>query len=192
MTTEDKSDNTTNIEIPAWYIDDGLPGPGIRPNWLPEKYKSVADMAKSNAELERRLGTAPDKYDFAKSKYLDPNYAPFQDLQSFAKEKRVSQEVMDKVIESVDKFMDEFSTNTTDELRALGDNAKERVQVLDNWAKANLSKDSYDALTNSINSAGSIKALEELRGKFMSSTPQVPGNNGTVASTPSLDDIKIE
>lgn len=185
MTTETEQSN-------AWFIDEGVPGIGERPSWLPDKYKTVADLAKSNAELERRLGTVPDKYDFSKSKFLDPEYAPFKELQSFAKEKRVSQDVMDKFIESIDKYVDQHSVKEEEEMKALGTDAKERVGVLDNWAKANLSNDSYEALTSSITTAGAIKALEELRGKFMSATPQIPGNNGTVTTSASVADIKLE
>lgn len=190
MTTE--IDNQSNNEQPNWFIDDGIPGTGERPSWLPEKFKTIADMAKSNAELEKRLGTVPDKYDFTKSKFLDPDYAPFQDLQQIAKEKRVPQEFIDKMLESVDKYMDEFTIDTSEELKKLGDNAKERVIVLDNWAKANLSKDSYEALTSKLNNADSIKALEELRGKIMSSTAQIPNQNGDVSSSTSLNDLKME
>lgn len=185
MTTETEQSN-------AWFIDEGVPGIGERPSWLPDKYKTVADLAKSNAELERRLGTVPDKYDFSKSKFLDPEYVPFKELQSFAKEKRVSQDVMDKFIESIDKYVDQHSVKEEEEMKALGTDAKERVGVLDNWAKANLSNDSYEALTSSMTTAGAIKALEELRGKFMSATPQIPGNNGTVITSASVADIKLE
>lgn len=183
---------TTENTAPQWFIDEGLPGAGERPTWLPEKFKTVADMARSNAELEKKLGSVPESHDFTKSKFLDPDYVPFQELQAAAKEKRIPQEFIDKMIESVDKYVDEFSTNREEEIKKLGDNAQERVETLDNWAKANLSKDSYEALTSHLNNADSIKALEELRGKMMSSTPQVPGNNGSVTQSASLDDIKME
>lgn len=187
MTTENP-----NSEQPKWFIDDGIPGAGERPAWLADKFKTTAEMAKSHAELEKRLGTAPDNYDFSKSKYLDPDYIPFQELQNVAKEKRVPKEVMDKMIESFDKYTDEFTTDYAEEFKKLGDNGKERIELLDNWAKANLSKEAYEGLTNSINNAASIKALEELRGKFMSNNPQIPGNSGTVQGSASLDDIKME
>jgi len=177
---------------PAWYIDEGIAGIGDRPEWLPEKFKTVADMSKSHAELEKKLGTAPDAYDFSQSRYLDPDYTPFQELQNIAKEKRVPKEVLDKMIDSVDKYMDEFSTDFDDELKKLGDNAKERVSIVDNWARANLSKEGYEALTGSINSAASVKALEELRGKIMSQATQVPGNNGEIVSQVSLNDLQAE
>lgn len=181
-----------NNEQPKWFIDEGIPGIGERPSWLPDKYKTVADLARSNSELEKRYGTVPDKYDFDKSKFLDPDYVPFQELQEVAKERRVPQEFIDKMIESVDKYVDEFRTDTAEELKKLGDNAKERVITLDNWAKANLSREAYEGLTNSLSNAESIKALEELRGKMMSNTPQVPNNQGNVSGGQSLDDVKME
>ena len=181
-----------NEQQPSWFIDEGLPGAGERPSWLPDKYKTVAELARSNAELEKRLGTVPEEYDFTKSKFLDPDYVPFQELQVAAKDKRVPQEFIDKMIDSVDKYVDEFRTDTAEELKKLGENAKERVITLDNWAKANLSKDAYEGLTSSLNNAEAIKALEELRGKMMSTNPQVPNNQGNVTGGQSLDDIKME
>lgn len=184
---------TPPVETPSWFIDDGIPGIGSRPTWLPEKYKTVADLAKSNSELEKKLGAVPEEYDFSKTRYLDPDYAPFQELKQLAKDKRVPQEVIDKMLDSVDKYMDEFSTNEAEEITKLGDNAKERVTVLDNWAKANLSKESYEALSAASRSAEGIKALEEIRGKMMSNAPVIPnGNDSASHNAASLADIKNE
>jgi hypothetical protein len=190
--TDEVVTETLVPEVPTWFIDEGIPGSGNRPAWLPDKYKTVADMARSNAELERKLGTAPDEYDFTKSKYIDPDYVPFQDLKQLAKDKRVPQEVMDKMLDSFDKYMDEFSTDEAEEIKKLGPNAKDRLETLDNWVKANYSKETYEALTANLRNAESIKALEELRGKTMSNTVQVPGNNGEVTNSSSVDDLKIE
>jgi hypothetical protein len=195
MTDEQKPiDNTPPpSEPPKWFIDEGIPGVGERPLWLNEKFKSTADLAKSYHELEKKVGTAPEDYDFSKSKYLDPDYVPFHELKQIAKEKRVPQEVIDKMLESVDKYMDEFTTDDKAELEKLGPNALDRITTLNNWAKANLSRESFEALTGDLKSAESVKALEELRSKMMSSDPQIPnGNNGAVHNTSSLEDIKLE
>ena len=187
------TENPNQEQAPLWYIDDGVPGVGARPAWLHDKFKTAADLAKSYSELEKKVGTAPEDYDFSKSKYLDPDYAPFQELKKVAKDKRVPQEVMDKMIDSVDKYMDEFSVNMDDEKKKLGDDAEARLETLDNWAKANLSKDSYEALTANMRNAESIKALEELRGRMMSATPHIPnGNDGATHNAASLDDLKLE
>ena len=182
-----------NAPAPSWFIDEGIPGVGDRPTWLPDKYKTVADLGKAYSELHKKYGEAPEEYDFSKSKYIDPDYVPFQELKDLAKEKRVPKEVVDKMLNSFDMYMDEFRTDFNEEVKQLGDNAEERINTLDNWAKANFSKDSYEALTGSLKSASAIKALEELRGKFMSSSPQVPnGNDGAIHNSASLDDVKLE
>ena len=191
--TDDATSENKPEELIQWMIDDGMPGQGPRPAWLGDKFKTVADLAKSYAELEKKVGSAPDDYDFSKSKYLDPDYVPFQELKQIAKDKRVPQEVMDKMLESVDKYMDEFSTDHDDEYKKLGDNADERLQTLDNWLKANYSKETYEAITSRATSADAIKALEEMRGKQMTNTVQVPnGNDGATHNSASLEDIKME
>lgn len=188
MTIEDSN---SQVE-PSWFIDENLPGVGDRPSWLPEKFKTVADLSKSYSELEKRVGVPPENYDFTKSKFLDADYAPFQELQTLAKEKRVPQEFIDGMLSSIDKYMDEFTVDMNEEMKKLGENGQERVKTLDNWAKANLSQNAYEALTGSLTNAESIKALEELRGRMMSDTTQIPNDNGTVASAASLDDVKME
>jgi hypothetical protein len=189
----DENNNQAAPPAPAWYIDEGLPGVGDRPAWLNDKFKTAADLAKSHHELEKRLGTVPDDYDFSKSKYIDPDYVPFQELKQFAKDKRVPQEVIDKMLESFDKYTDEFTTDYSAEIAKFGDNAKERLETLNNWAKANLSEDAFEALTSNLRTAESVKALEQLRSKMMSNTAQVPnGNDGAIHNTASLDDIKLE
>lgn len=180
-------------EQPKWYLDENTALAGNRPDWMPEKFKTVADLAKSNLELEKRLGSVPDEYDFSKSRYLDPDYVPFHELKQLAKDKRVPQEVIDKMLESVDKYMDEFKIDDNEEINKLGPNAKDRLETLNNWAKANLSKESYEALTYNLRTAESVQAIEELRNKMMTATPQIPnGNTGAIANNASLEDIKLE
>lgn len=173
-------------EPPAanWFIDEGMPGMGDRPSWLGEKFKTVKDLAASYSELEKKFGSAPEDYDLSKSKYLDPDYTPFDDLKKFAKEKRIPQEFIDKTLETFDKYFDEFAVDFNEETAKLGENAQERLKTVDNWAKANLSKDSYEALNSSLKTAEAFKALEELRGKMMSEATTIPnGNDGGGAAT---------
>lgn len=186
------TENDEQQDQPGWFIDEGIPGPGQRPDWLPEKFRSVAELSKSYSELEKRVGIAPDKYDFSKSRYLDPDYVPFQELQDLAREKRVPQDIFDKMLESVDKYMDEFSISQDDEMKKLGDNVPERIATLDNWAKANLSRDGYERLSGSLTNADSILALEEIRGKFMSNAVQVPTDNGEIPGAVTVDEMKKE
>lgn len=190
MTDETNQDTQ---QQPSWFIDEGLPGVGERPTWLNEKFKNVAHLAQSYAELEKKFGTAPDEYDLSKSKYIDPDYAPFQDFVALAKEKRVPKDVVDKMLDSFDKYMDEFSVDPEEELKKFGDNANERLTTLDNWAQANLSKDAYEALARNLKDVESLKALEEIRSKMMSNNPVVPpGNQSANTSVATVDDLQKE
>jgi hypothetical protein len=184
---------TPETPAPSWFIDEGIPGTGERPTWLPEKFKSTADMAKSYSELEKKFGQAPESYDLSKSKSLDPDYVPFQEFLDLAKEKRVPKDVIDKMVDAIDKYHDEFSIDYSEEAKKLGENAKERLTTLENWAKANLSEDSFNALSNNLKTADAIKALEELRGKMMSNGVVVPsGNDASTVTVANVADLQKE
>jgi hypothetical protein len=174
---------TTGGETPGWFWDDNTPGVGERPQFLPEKYKSVADVAKAYKELESRLGTAPKEYDFSKGEaWIEPDYEPFQEMAEFARSKHVPQEVMDKFLDTVGTYLDEFRTDMGEEKAKLGEKATERLQVLNNWAKSNLSEKSFNALTMGMRTADQIEALEELRGKMLANNTMVPGGNVAAGS----------
>ena len=177
-----------------WWIDEGNPGIGDRPEWLPEKFKSVADVAKSYSELEKRVGSAPKEYDLSKAEsWIDPDYEPFQEMMDFAKQKHVPQDVFDKVLESVTKYLDEFNIDYSQECLKLGEKAEERLSTLDNWAKANFTEDTYAALANSIQTADGIKALEEVRNKMNSNATVIPNSNHeSTTAAPTLQDIQSE
>lgn len=186
VTTEENSgQNLLDAgDNPSWFWDENTPGQGERPQFLPEKYKSVADVAKAYKELESRLGTAPKEYDFSKGEgWMEPDYEPFVEMAEYARSKHVPQDVMDKMLESVGHYLDEFKTDIHEEKAKLGDKASERLQVLNNWAKSNLSEKSFNALTTGMRTAEQIEALEELRSKMLTNNTMVPGGNDSSVST---------
>jgi len=166
----------------------------VRPDWLPEKYKTPEDLAKAYGELEKRLGTAPKEYDFsAGESWIDSEYEPFNEMADFAKSKHVPQDVMDKMLSTVGKYLDEFKTDMTEERAKLGDNAKERLEVLNNWAKANFSEAAFAGLTENMKTADSIVALEEVRAKMLNSETRIPtGNEDVTDSGLSLESVQQE
>jgi hypothetical protein len=195
MTTSIDPSFTTETPVePSWYFMEGVPGQGERPEWLPEKFKTMEDAAKSYTELEKKLGSAPKDYDLSKGEsWIDADYAPFQEMMNLAKSKHVPQEVMDTMLDSVSKYLNEFSTDYTAEKAKLGPNADQRVEVIDNWAKANLSEASYNALTENLKTAESLIAIEEIRNKMNSSATTIPNSNQDIApAIPSMQDIQSE
>lgn len=171
----------TSGETPSWYWDEHTPGTGERPKFLPEKYKSVADVAKAYKELESRLGTAPNEYDFSQGQgWIEPDYEPFIEMAEFAKANHVPQTVMDKFLGTVGLYLDEFRTDLQEEKAKLGEKATERLQVLNNWAKANLSDKAFQTLSSGMRTADAIEALEEIRSKMLGGNTLVPNGNAAV------------
>jgi gas vesicle protein len=199
QSSEDETiNNGTSQETPEdqpnWWIEDGIPGVGERPEWLPEKYKTAKALSDAYKSLEQKLGQAPDKYDWESGKdWLDPDYEPFQEMAELARTNHVPQPVMDKMLESVGKYLKEFQNDYTEERQKLGENAGERLTQLENWVKANFTESSYVALTNSLKTAESIQALEELRDKMINNNTTIPtGNEQSNVTSESIEDIEHE
>ena len=179
---------------PAWWLDDNTPGVGERPEWLPTQFKKASDVAKSYAELQKRFGEAPSEYSWEAGKgWVEPDYEPFQELAQYAKSKRVPQDVMDKMLSSVGKYLDEFGVDYEAEKAALGEDADQRLDVLNNWAKSNLSENAFFALTSNLRTADAVMALEELRSKMLGQNTMIPGNQQSQSDGAlTLDDLQSE
>lgn len=183
-------------ESPKWWIDEGVPGIGDRPQWLPEKFKNIKEAVNSGLELEKKLGTPPvSDYDFGEyAQDFDKNHEAFKELEAFAKEKRVPQEVFTKMLESVAKYGKSFFPEEGAEKAKLGADADRRLEVLNNWAKANLSQGSYEALSANLTTAEAVIAMEEVRAKMIGTTnPNIPnGGEPNSAATESVESLAKE
>jgi hypothetical protein len=178
---------------PTWWWDKSTPGTGERPGWLPAKFKTAEDVASSFKELEKRLGAAPEKYDWSKGEsWVDPEYEPFQKMADFAKSKHVPQEVMDNMLETVGEYFNEFNTDYTAERESLGENADDRLNTVDNWAKANFSEETYDALVGNMRTAKDVQAIEEIRNKMIADTTVIPSGKETAEPKLTVKDIQEE
>ena len=177
-------------DSPKWWIDEGVPGVGDRPQWLPDKYKNVKEAVNSGLELEKKLGTAPvTDYDFGEyGEHFDKEHEAFKELQAFAKDKRVPQEVVSKMLESFTKYGQSLIPNADAEKAKLGPDADKQLDILNNWAKSNLSAEAADALFDSMQSAGSVKAMMEIRAKMIGTTnPSIP--NGAEQQAGSVETV---
>lgn len=186
----DKADKANEA---SWFLDDNTPMEGERPEWLPEKFKKVSDVVKSYNELQKRLGDAPNEYDFSKGEsWADPEYEGFKEFAQYAKEKRVPQDVMDKMMETVGDYLKEFEPDMEAEKQALGENYKERLQTLNQWAKSNLSQDAFYALTGSLRTADAVAAVEEIRNLMINNESKIPNNQGQQSQGYTVAELETE
>ena len=78
--------------------------------------------------------------------------------------------------------------NIEKEMLDLGDNAKERVESADLWAKKHLSEDAYNTISNLASTSQGIKTLEEIMSLNKKSV--MPSTPTAIEGKPTLDDLR--
>lgn len=155
-----------------------------RPEYIPEKFwdaeagqPRLEDVFKSYTSLEQKMSgkkKAPEKYELALdgeladyAKGIDAEDALFKSLQEIAKESDMPQEGFNKLITAIlgDELagMRELETKKAAEMKALGENAKQRIKDMTDWLDANLDEGHAKALKGMMTTAASIEALEKIK-----------------------------
>jgi hypothetical protein len=167
-------------EEQLWYIDEGVPGTGPRPDYLQPKYKSLAEQAKAYPELRKSLGAmtgAPDQYsldDFATD--IDVNSPHLKGFLDYAKQNRFSQEAVSTTLKSLVDYEKSMMPDENAEMEKLGPEGQKKRGIIDQWAKNSLSPDAqkvYDILPKS---AEVLTFMDELRQKSIASSSNPPSS----------------
>ncbi len=161
-----------------------------RPENVPEKFwnnetKSVNNDAvlESYNQLSSKFGAftgAPDAYEYSLSEQLteagvelaadDPLISSFNEL---AKEANMSGEMANKLVNMFveAEYAKSGASGEAEEARIaeqmglLGDNAVQRVNNIDNWARANLTPEQAEGLQDAATTAAGVQAIEALIAK---------------------------
>ena len=70
----------------------------------------------------------------------------------------------------------------------LGDNAKQRIESTDLWAKKHLSEEGYNTIAKIASTANGVKALEEIMA--LNKNPVMPQTPTAVEAKPTIDDLR--
>lgn len=154
----------------SWYYDANIPGTGERPEFLKDKYKSLAEQAKAYNELDKKLGqfkgapetydlTIPDLPDFA-FEQGDPVLSEFLEM---AKESNASQEFVTKALSHYVKAQNFYAPDPKVEMEKIGLNAKQEIAQLSEWAGQRLDKNEYEVFKSMVTTAETFKVLQKLR-----------------------------
>lgn len=154
-----------------WYYDHNIKGDGAKPDWFKgDKYKTVTDQAKAYSEVEKKLGAfkgAPDKYDLAIEGYPDLKFSEEDPLlKGFlenAKKQGVSQEYVTELLGVYAQALTHNMPNPDDELKKIGVNAQQDLQILSQWAGNILSADEFNVFKNMVTTAEAFKIFDKLR-----------------------------
>ena len=149
-----------------YFLSDGVKGVGDTPEWYKaDKYKSVAEQAKAYTELEKKFGgfTGAPKDGYSIVEGVEPEDELWQELVSFGERTNMSQSALNdawEILSAQEQAVEEVSMEM--ELQKLGDNAVERVKVVEQYMKNNLDSDTYERVRYGVNSAESIELVEAL------------------------------
>lgn len=142
-----------------------------------DKYKTVEDQAKAYNELEKKLGEknemigAPEEaYELSFPEGVEGEFIDGDPLmeafQAKAKELNLSQKAFDEILHTY--LTQEAATlqrNRETEIKALGDNADQRLDALGKWGSANLDKDTFEVFRGVASTAAGVQLLEALMAK---------------------------
>lgn len=164
-----------------------------RPEWLPEKFGSPEDMAKSYGELEKLIGGKKEDYkDLILSELAEetraeaPETAEAYELPSLVEgisEEMVNEnpltdwwrtrcheigatneEFQDGINQYIDKLMLPNQPNLEGEVEKLGENAQERLDHVTNFAQTFFSPEQFELISATLGtSAEGIEALERIQ-----------------------------
>ena len=149
-----------------YFLSDGIKGVGDTPEWYKaDKYKSVAEQAKAYTELEKKFGgfTGAPKDGYAVVEGVEQDDSLWQELVSFGERTNMSQSALNdawEILTAQEQAVEEVSMEM--ELQKLGDNAVERVKVVEQFMKNNLDADTYERVRYGVNSAEAIELVEAL------------------------------
>jgi len=185
VTNNAEGRDTPSISDPDWYWSDGIKGEGKPPEgYNSSKYKSVAEQAKAQTELEKKFGgftgSPKDGYEIELSEDLIQRGFELQDddpmlekAVAFAKSTEMNNESFNELvnlygeIRSYEKEMEaEAEANwEKEQMRLVGNDAQSQLKDLFDWGKTNLSPSEYKYLNEIDFSAGNLKLLQSLIAK---------------------------
>jgi hypothetical protein len=149
-----------------YFLSDNVKGVGEMPEWYKaDKYKSVAEQAKAYTELEKKFGgfTGAPKDGYALYDGVESDDALWGELVEFGNSTNMSQSALNQAWELLtaqEQAIEEVSVET--EMAKLGDNAVERIKVVEQYMKNNLDSNTYEELRYAVNSAESVQLIEAL------------------------------
>lgn len=196
---------TTELQDGQWLLKEGVLGAGDRPPFLLEKYgynmetqaKAMPDAQRKIGEQNQRLGAftgAPDKYDFSTVEdddfKFDTQDKVFNEFVTECQNNNISQDFAVKLAGFAKQMTMQPAANLQEEVKNYGASYNSDIKHISNWIGNNVENaDDATNLTNSIQSAGALRALKVL---MNTNGFTLPGNEIPTAPLETLKDVQSE
>jgi len=119
---------------------------------------------------------------------IDKEMPILQWWEKTARDKGLSQdEYNDGIKAFVDNQISALPSREIEE-KELGENAKQRIEAAEMWAKKNFSQSNFDSLANFASTANGVKVIEEMM-KLTKDAP-IPETETAIEAAPSLADLR--
>jgi hypothetical protein len=189
-------DRATDHQEPKWYYDSDVPGVGEKPDFLDDKYSSLAEQAKAYKEVRKALGAqtgAPESYEFGEyAELIDSKNPHIQDFISYAKENRLSQDAFSRAVKTFVEYDKSMQPNIDEEIKKLGDDGARRIETVQKWAENNLSDKAIETIGKIGTRADVIEFLDELRQYQHHQAVVLPTSDDAAASFKPLSRAEVQ
>lgn len=181
-----------------WYLMDGVPGQGTRPDWLLPNFTNAAEQAKAYPSLRKTLGAqqgAPEEYTYGElAEELDLDNPVLQEFKVYAKDNRLSQDAFEQIHKTYLKLDQSRRPDVSKELAKLGPDGATKVKVVENWVKNNFGAEAAKILDKVPPTAEFVNFFDELRQKSIYQQTRVPGETdpGTQFTKLTVEEVEDE
>lgn len=149
----------------GWFWAEGVPGTGPRPDYLPEKFTSVADAAKARADLEKKLGSftgAPESYEIEHLE-LDPEQATLKTIIELGKELNMSQKGFDKLVSGLMHAQEaEESVSLEEQVKEMGEEGQRLMRQYKHFTENNMQPEERELAKNWVKTKDDLRMFTDL------------------------------
>ena len=182
-----------SLQQGEYYLTDGIKGIGEKPEWLNERYATVAEQAKGYAELEKKFGgfKGSPKDGYSPPEGIDKEDGLYKELEAFATKTNMNADAFTEAWELLtaqNMVAEEYDQQQ--EFNKLGNNAQERIKNVEGFMKNALSEDEYLEAQQYVTSAEDIALIEML---VKATTPtKLPIEGGIHPQGLTWADVEVE
>lgn len=180
----------------GWYLDKETPGTGVRPEWLPEKFKSAADLGTAYSNLEKKFGAftgAPDEYVFPELEEAGVDFENEPGLKKFigfAKENNMNQETVGELLQMYAENIKDVVPQKENLQETLPD-ADRIINVVSDWAaESDFTDDEIDILENWMGTANSARLVNKIRAMTIQDLQPAPTSMQHVPREQSIQSLQ--
>lgn len=171
---------TPDAPVADWFIMEGVPGQGPRPDWLLPNFNNAAEQAKSYVELRKTFGAqkgAPEQYEWGElAEQLDLDNDHIKNFQVWGKENRLSNDAMTAIGKTFVEYMESRRPDPDKEIEKLGAEGIDKVKRVQNWVKnlAESPEKAHQMLSRIPVQAETIEFFDQVRQKMVHNLSRVP------------------